>query len=499
MAVKTSIFEHVEEGLQKNPDGPAVVVMHQSGNHLSELVEHTKPYSPATNGAHQPACLNWTYRQLHGAALKLSAGLLAHGVRPDSTVVTLIPNRVEYSLLLWTSTIVRFTLACLDYGALTAPRFDELDNFMQTLNPDVVIVPDAEGAKAVDTALRDIGQRPQLCVVLDGPESPSWMTLLGLAQSSQLSPTKQKDLLEQARNDDPERIQFVLFTSGTSSGNPKGCPRRVGNTCHVLQQYARDRPMEANTRTLLANANFRVIAPSFSLATWKAGGATVMPGEGFAPGNVLDAIEEHGLTLMMLAPASLHALIAEPSFKSRNKSSMKSVLLGGDMITKDLLAKAQNSFPTSLIAVAHGATEGAALFRWPFANTPIEQVPYFGEIAPLGRVTKGARVRMWDHENKRVARRGEPGELHACCGSIIRGYLGGVNQESFYTDDKGQWYKTGDLGMIDKQDNVFILGRIKDVIKRSGVPITPAALESCIESYTGAVVSRPLNASLAER
>jgi len=85
--------------------------------------------------------------------------------------------------------------------------------------------------------------------------------------------------------------------------------------------------------------------------------------------------------------------------------------------------------------------------------------------------------------------RGEPGELHVCCDSIIWHYLGGASESSFYEDKKGRWFNTGDIAMMDNEGLVFILGRSKDMIKRAGVAIMPAAIESCIERYTDAQVS----------
>jgi acyl-CoA synthetase (AMP-forming)/AMP-acid ligase II len=90
-----------------------------------------------------------------------------------------------------------------------------------------------------------------------------------------------------------------------------------------------------------------------------------------------------------------------------------------------------------------------------------------------------------------VAKRGEPGELHISCESIIQHYLGGATEpsSSFYTDENGRWFNIGDHGIMDDEGLIFILGRSKDVIKRGGVCIMPAVLESCIEKYTTAQVS----------
>ncbi|KAK5675715.1 hypothetical protein LTR17_027763, partial [Elasticomyces elasticus] len=105
------------------------------------------------------------------------------------------------------------------------------------------------------------------------------------------------------------------------------------------------------------------------------------------------------------------------------------------------------------------------------------------------KVAKGSRVRIWSREKNALARKGEAGELHVSSDVTIRHYLDNTNEDSFYVDKIGRWFKTGDLGMIDTEDVVYILGRTKDVIMRAEIPITPAALESSIGKLTGVLAS----------
>lgn len=76
-----SLFTHIERGLQKNPHGPAVIVMHQAANHLAELTTTADAdqveNGHKTNGSSGEECLTWTFTQLHEAALKFTTGLQA--------------------------------------------------------------------------------------------------------------------------------------------------------------------------------------------------------------------------------------------------------------------------------------------------------------------------------------------------------------------------------------------------------------------------------------
>ncbi|KAK5701096.1 hypothetical protein LTR17_022893 [Elasticomyces elasticus] len=488
---RPSLFLQIEEGLKINPHGKAVVVAHQASTHLAELTRPKNGIAQPDRG-HGLDYLSWTYTQLHGAALGVVAGMIANDVKPGSTIVTLIPNGVESLLLLWVSTIMRLTLAPLDVGALTEARHEELLALLQTLKPHVVVVQSLDDAKKIESLLRDSGiLLPQVRFQLDSGLSMQygWKTLTSLVQDGYGHDIDQQTLLDRARSHEPDRIALIMFTSGTSSGKPKGCPRHVGSISQAMEIQVWGPKYGVGTNMLFSTANFRIIAPFIAMALWRVGGTLVMPGAAFTPEAVLDTIEKHSITNMLLLPFQIHGIIAHPTFSARDTSTLQTVFTGADMITKDLLVKMTIAFPTAVVCTNHGMTEGGAFCKWVWFDTPPAQIPYFGEISPLGKISAGSRVRIWDQEAGSVARRGAPGELHVCNDVTIRHYPGNINEDSFYSDDLGRWFKTGDLGMIDTDGIIYVLGRIKDVVMRAGVPITPAALESSVGKLTGVLVS----------
>ncbi|KAF4536152.1 AMP-dependent synthetase/ligase [Lasiodiplodia theobromae] len=462
--------------------------MHQSPDSLSGLIPSDGQFTQKQGGPRHE-CLVFTYNELHRASLKLAAGLAAHGVRPNTTMLMLIPNGGEYCLLLWTCIVMRLTFVCLDPSTLAASDPAELRDVMESTKPSIVVVPDAAGAKTMDTLLASLGNDHALRISLtERPVSGSWTSLPELAADATSDPPDEQQLLDAARNDDEDRIHSIMFTSGTS-GRSKGCPLRVGGMTHVLHSQSWLINKDNCASALQQAHNSRGIAPAQTLQTWRAGGAVVMTGRGFAADDMVDAIREHGVTFVVLTPAMVHALAPLLSAHAFEVTSVRTVQVGGDAVTKDILTKCAALFPKAEVCVNHGMTEGGACFRWPFFGTPTAEIPYFGEICPVGVVARGAVVRVWDAERECVARRGRPGELHLHCSSIIRHYLGGVSESSFYEDDRGRWFNTGDVALMDDGGLVFILGRKKDMIKSNGIAIMPAALESSIEQFTGAQTS----------
>ncbi len=483
-----SVFSYIVQGLHKSPHLPAIICMHQPANHLSDLVPIDDDFQPLVDGYHVD-CLTLTYTQLHRVALVLAAGMIANGTRPGSTIVTLIPNGGEYGVLFWACMIMRITVAALDPSMLSTSSGTELRNILAVLKPGLIVVPSAAGARAVDHAIEDLHLEQPLRISLGVDAAHGWRSLLDLAADVSKSPIDEHTILEDAKSDDPDRIHSVLFTSGTSAGQPKGCPQRVSSAIHILHSQSWLINPENCALVLQQADNSRAIAPQHTLQVWKEGGAVVMAGASFAVEDTVDAIIQHIVTFIVLSPAMVHDLAHDLGTRPGKLDSVRTVQVGGDAITKGILMKCATLFPKARVCINHGMTEGGGFFMWPFLETPIPEIPYFGEICPVGAVAAGTRLRIWDADRGILTKRGEPGELHICCESVIRNYLGGAGESSFYEDGEQSWFITGDIAMVNTQGLVFILGRSKDVIKRAGVVIMPAALESCIEQYTGAQVS----------
>lgn len=492
---KSSLFSHIEEGLTKNPHGLATIVMHQNADHLSELVASDDSDNPSlttkkNSGNESLKCLQWTYTQLHRAALNFATGLIAHGIEPGMRIATLIPNRVEYPLTLWMYSLLRLTLISLDPGAVAPARREELTKLIVATSPDVVMVLDEKGAHAIDEVFTDRSD-PKVKILLEGT-TDGWATIPTLAADGAESSIDTEKLVQDARGpDDPNRISLILFTSGTSTGTPKGCARHVAGGNHIFYNtYQWGQGFTPSSRVLTGSTNFRIIAPAIHTGIWFKGATAVMSDPSRGAKGTIAAIREHRLTYILFIPALMYGVVADPEFRDLDVSSVEVITLGGDMITKDIQARTRRAFPKASVATSHGMTEGGGMFRWVFWETSFEEIPFFGEISPLGTVTPGSKLRIRDPKSGKTMRRNEAGELCVSSESMIKYYLNNNNQEAFlHSEDGTQWFRTGDLAIINGEGIVYILGRIKDVIKRSGIPITPSALESCIESFTGSQTS----------
>lgn len=535
---QSSVFTHIEQGLKKNPDGTAVISTFQTADALPYLVSGEsmtiatpviqKPstpkssVSPFQNGAFSPlqfgaftqavgieekksedpepfvqekpkakvalGCLKITYKQLHLTALKLAAGMMANGIKPDTTMLMIIPNGGEYTLLLWACILLRITYVSLDPGMLDISGFTSLKATIQILKPQIVVTPDAITGKSVDVAISELLLPKPLTLCLSSSRTSNWKPLADLVHEALKCPIDEDALVAAARNDNPKRIHSIMFTSGTS-GIPKGCPMRISNMSHMLHSQSWLVDAETGTFALQQPHNSRGIAPAQTMQTWKAGGAVVMTGQEFNVKDALDAITKLHVTFLVLTPPMVHEMAVALATNPIDISSVQRIQVGGDAITKGLLLKTASIFPKAQVCVNHGMTEGGGSFMWPFFDTPISSIPFFGEICPIGVVAPGTTIRVWDTDKNSVVKKGQLGELHVTSGSLIKHYFGGKSESSFYDDHGIRWFNTGDVAMVNEDGLVSILGRRKDMIKRGGVGIMPAALESSIAAFTGSQVN----------
>ncbi|KAK6000887.1 hypothetical protein QM012_002970 [Aureobasidium pullulans] len=433
---------------------------------------------------------------------------------------------------------------------LNKPRHAELRRKIIDLQPSVIVVEDAEGVAAIEQVLESLELHDLVRVSLsDKPissNSGSWLPLADLC--SPVSDQAASARLDDARYDSPDRDALIVYTSGTSSGIPKGCIRHVRGWIQSVSRTIWSLPGDTRGKRALQTTNFRVIAPGCAVRAWYDGATVVLTGRTFDPMKFLDAMEQEGMSELVLLPAQLHAVAATPGFELRDKSSVKLIMSGGDIVTSSLIEQSKRLFPEAGFMTAWGMSEAGGVgraegrntttsvdgvsqfagkavrsaskhhpdrrlaglsaliqqsrdvlthsnvvFAWPYWDG-IKSIPFYSGISPLGRVSSGSRVRLMSADGK-VVERGEFGEIHIQSNSVFKSYLAAPEKmDVVYTDQEGRWFKTGDLGMINDAGDVYIVGRLKDVIKRAAISIAPAAIESCLAAFTGsqtAVVGRP--------
>lgn len=493
-----SVFALIEFGFTKHPDKLAVVSKEQRGDHLSDTVFNATGSLPQN---HKNSCLRWTHAEFFSVATNLAEGMvrsIGGSGSTDGFIVTFVPNSVEWLLVLFASVLAKVGIACLDVDLLRETRRAELEAKLLQIQPSCVVVVDDAAASIVDNVLQPQRlEQPTLMITMDiatplHAEGSDWVHFPSLCKPH--DPTTLAKRLQSARYDDPNRSALIVYTSGTSAGMPKGCIRHVASlVSSISQQNYGDFFSKNATKErvqIVQTANFRVIAPHLgAFGSWRDGRTIVLTKSPFGPEAFLEDLEQEQVTEIVTVPGQLHAVAASASFGERDLSSVKVVGLGGDIVTSALIEFAERCFPSARCISLHGMTECESIFQWPYdAGSP--SMPFWQGIAPIGRPSPGTRMRLVSAEDGSIVSRGEIGELHVHSANVFKTYLRqDTDIPACYTDDTGRWFKTGDLAVFNDAGDVYIVGRLKSVIKRAAVTISPAAIESSLQSFTGSQVS----------
>ena len=257
---------------------------------------------------------------------------------------------------------------------------------------------------------------------------------------------------------DPDDVALVTFTSG-STDRPRAIRRTHGQL--VAQARALDLafPEPAGTVDLpafpmavlhnLACGDTTVLAPARAPAGAK-------PGPGEDPERaqalrLLDVLEEHEVTRLSGPPALLAGLVSAVEGTGRRLPALRRITVGGAPVSAALAARIRAAFPDARAFVLYGATEAEPIARADVA----ELLTARGDGYLAGKPTPGVEVRL------------EGAELQVRGPHVGRG--------------DGVWHRTGDLGRIDEEGRIFLLGTMGSEVRHGRQVLLPFAVEAFAE------------------
>ena len=408
-----------------------------------------------------------TFAQWDADASRLARGLLDAGVEPGRPVgIHLEPANA----LRW---IVAYA-AIHRAGGVAVPLNPQL------ARPEVERMLAHSGAAAVfaeeSLVRRYEGGQPALVVVVpaagdasadtsddglpggtgDGQVVMSWSKLIDRDPAYFQVPRQPGDLAE------------ILYTSGTT-GHPKAVAVRHDNASMV--PFAE--PTWSGGGWLHASPPYTFAGLSFIYTPMKLGmQGLYLPR--FDADQWFDAVEGERPVATFLVPAMANLLLEHPRFDTAALDSVQICTVGSAPLAPFVLERLQERMPTAMVSNNYGMTEAGSVYC---IMPPGEAVKRPGSV---GRPLPPAEVRCTDADGTAVAA-GDVGDVLLRIPGRPREYFGDPEATSRTWVDG--WLVTGDLGRIDEDGYLYIVGRSKDVIIRGGNNIHPTDVEHAIESH----------------
>ena len=266
---------------------------------------------------------------------------------------------------------------------------------------------------------------------------------------------------------------IILYTSG-SSNRPKAVPLHQYAVIENGFNIGERQGLQPGDRVLVSIPLFWSYGIANALPATLTHGATLVLQDRFEPGGALDLIEKHHCTALYTLPAMTNALVAHDAFTpERTRSLRTGVTIGAP---QDVI-KAAETLGAREICNIYGSTETygnccVTPHHWPLAERAGCQGP------PLPGVT----LRIRNAETGTLCPPGEIGQLEVT-GYLTSGYTGDSarhNPEVFTEDG---YFRTGDLGSLSPDGRFSYSGRSSEMIKRSGINVSPAEVEEVLQQH----------------
>ena len=418
------------------------------------------PDAPAMVGAKHRV----TYAEFHDRVLRLANGLIAAGFAKGDTIGLQLPN-VPEMLIAWH--------AIQSIGA--APVMLHMPYRAGELTPllrhgeakGVICWAGIPGYDAPGTMLGLRGEAvPSLeTVIVAGGNAPA-----GAVSFGDLEQAEATAIANPPTADDP---CVLAFTSGTSSA-PKGIVHSFRTITASHRYLAADCGIRQDDRVLSAPPFTHIYGMCVAGITLYAGAAVVLM-DMFSPPAFAEAITQCQATVMFCAPAHFMGALHSGALTPDVTGHLRTAILAGAACPPEVFALVEETFPNVTAYQMFGMTEIVMSFINPLDAS--RQV----RMTSIGTPPIGHELRVSDLDDN-ILGPDEEGELEVRGAFMFAGYFRNdqANREALRD---GHWFRTGDLAKIDADGNVYMTGRVKDIINRGGIKINPIDIEALVDEH----------------
>ncbi|KAJ6713903.1 4-COUMARATE--COA LIGASE 2-LIKE [Salix viminalis] len=280
----------------------------------------------------------------------------------------------------------------------------------------------------------------------------------------------------------PDDVVALPYSSGTT-GLPKGVMlTHKGLITSVAQQVDGENPnlyFHSEDVILCVLPMFHIYALNSIMLCGLRVGASILIMPKFEIGSLLGLIEKYKVSIAPVVPPVMLAIAKSADLDKHDLSSVRMLKSGGAPLGKELEDTVRAKFPQARLGQGYGMTEAGPVLAMclAFAKEPFDIKP-----GACGTVVRNAEMKIVDPETGASLPRNQPGEICIRGDQIMKGYLNDPEATS-RTIDKQGWLHTGDIGFIDDDDELFIVDRLKELIKYKGFQVAPAELEALLLAH----------------
>ena len=401
----------------------------------------------------------FTWAEFVAAYHRVANALIARGLEKGEKVCLLTRSGAEMLILIFGVVKAGGTVVPL------SPLFEEQGIARMIERSDSRLLFATENNRAKVEAIRDsLGGLPSDGLIAVDFDAAGW--------------TGFDAFLGDAHSDDPgiplssDDDFSIMYTSGTT-GDPKGMVHSHKSRLLYPLGWGTAAQIGPGATVLLAT-------PLYHNGTWitmlpalhHGGKVVIMPK--FDAGDFLRLVQDEKVTHTFAVPTQLIVSLERPDFDSYDTSALRVILTGGSPLPRTTYEETRRRFPHTDLMEIYGMSEGFATMVGPedYAR---------GKEGSVGRPIRSIHtdVKLVGADGKEASP-GEIGEIVGISALAMKGYYKDPErtEETLWRDDTGRAYlRSGDLGRIDEDGYVYVVGRTKDMVISGGVNIFPIDIE----------------------
>ncbi|KZV42766.1 4-coumarate--CoA ligase-like 1-like [Dorcoceras hygrometricum] len=407
----------------------------------------------------------YTYGEVSRDIKRFSKALRSLGLRKGRVVVVLLPNVAEYAII----ALGIMAAGGVFSGANPSAHASEIQKQVEAADAKLIVTDGSTYHK-----VKDLG----LPIIIQGEDRVDgtiyWDELLEAADKASTDTIDEK--VEQT---DLCALPFSSGTTGLSKGVMLTHRNLVANLCSSLHSVGPD---------LIGQITILGLIPFFHIygltgiccATIRNKGKVVLMRR-YDLRTFLNALITHEVTFAPIVPPIILGLVKNPTVDEFDLSKLKlrSIMTAAAPLAPEVLKEFENKFPGVEVQEAYGMTEHSCITLThgdPNKGRGISKRNSVGFILP------NLEVKFIDPETGHSLPKNTPGEICVRSQCVMKGYYKN-EYETTLTIDKDGWLHTGDIGYIDDDGDVFLVDRIKELIKYKGFQVAPAELEAILLTH----------------
>ncbi|MFJ5777588.1 4-coumarate--CoA ligase family protein [Streptomyces sp. NPDC093094] len=404
-----------------------------------------------------------TYAQLDRFHRRIAAALADAGVRKGDVLALHSPNTIAFPTAFYAATRAGASVTTV-HPLATAEEFagqlrDSAARWIVTVSP---LLQTARRAAELAGGVREI-------FVCDS--APGHRSLIDMLASTAPEP--------EIAFDPGQDVAALPYSSGTT-GVPKGVMLTHRQIATNLAQLEPAVPAGPGERVLAVLPFFHIYGLTALMNAPLRVGATVVVLPRFELEGFLAALQNHRITGLYVAPPIVLALAKHPAVAQYDLSSLKYLISAAAPLDARLAAACSRRLGLPPVGQAYGMTELSP-------GTHVVPLDAMEQAPPgtVGRLIAGTQMRIvsLDDPGKDLGA-GERGEILIRGPQVMKGYLGRPDATAEMIDADG-WVHTGDVGRVDEDGWLFVVDRVKELIKYKGFQVAPAELEALLLTHPG--------------